>query len=135
MRLIEINWDPGRDQLRQFGFISLFLLPFLGWLWSASLETLFMLSGVGLVLSVLGILSPILLKPIFVGLMFIALPIGLVVSEIALALIFFGVFLPIGLCFRIVSRDSLQRRLDRNAQSYWQEKRKPRNVSSYYHQW
>ena len=135
MKLVEINWNPSARQLRQFGLICSLALPFLGWLWSGSPRMLMWLGGLGCVLALGGLLVPLLLRPVFIGLMLVALPIGLVVSELAMALIYFGVFLPIGVCFRVMKRDSLSRSLDRNSPSYWQDKKSPTNVSSYYRQW
>ena len=135
MKLVEINWSPSARQLRQFGLICLFALPAVGWLWSASSRTLTWLSGIGAVMAVLGLGAPRALKPAFIGLMLLALPVGMVVSELAMILIYFGVFLPIGLCFKLMRRDALNRSLQPESGSYWSEKKAPANLSSYYRQW
>lgn len=135
MKLVEINWQPSERQLRQFGLICMIALPFVGWLWSAERQTMMILGGVGLALAAVGLIVPKVLKPIFLGLMLIALPIGLVVSEVALALIYYGVFLPIGICFKVARRDALKRTIERGQESYWEEKTKPADVASYYRQW
>ena len=101
---------------------------------SANWSLIGWLALVGLALAAVGLLAPKVLKPVFVGLMLVALPIGMVIGELSMALIYFGVFLPIGLCFRLIGRDALQLKLDRNAQSYWQAKSTPRDVASYYRQ-
>jgi hypothetical protein len=36
--------------------------------------------------------------------------------------------------FRVMGRDALQRRIDRDAKSYWQPKAQPRDAGSYYRQ-
>jgi hypothetical protein len=135
MKLVEINWNPSERQLRQFGVICLIALPLIGWMWSAGPRTLTWLAGVGLIMAVFGWFRARLLKSFFVGLMIVALPIGMVVSELAMLMIYFGVFLPIGLCFKVIKRDALNRELDRGCESYWEEKKDPNNVSSYYRQW
>jgi hypothetical protein len=56
------------------------------------------------------------------------------VGELAMLLIYFGVFLPIGLLFRTAGRDALQRGFDRNRKSYWQVKKQPRDGASYFRQ-
>lgn len=134
MKLLEINWAPTDRQLRQFGAVCLVALPLVGWIWGASTQTLGLLAGIGLLIAIVAMLFPRAVKPLFLGLMLIALPIGMVVSEIAMLLIFCLIFLPIGLLFRLMGRDALQRSIDRDAASYWQEKKPPENISQYYRQ-
>ena len=135
MKLIEINWRPTERHLRQFGLICMFALPFLGWLWSAGQQTIILLGGVGIVLALFGVTLPKLLTPIFISLMLVTLPIGFVISEVMLASIYFGMFLPIGIYFRIVKRDALKRTLDPGQKSYWEKKSQPDEVARYYRQW
>jgi hypothetical protein len=56
------------------------------------------------------------------------------VGELAMLLIYFGVFLPIGLLFRAAGRDALQRRFDPSQNSYWQAKKQPHDIASYFRQ-
>jgi hypothetical protein len=134
MRLVETNWNPDNRQLRQFGVICLLALPLVGWLWFGIHAIVGWLAAVGLAMAVLGIVLPRAMKPIFVALMIVATPIGMVFGEFAMLLVFFGVFLPIGLIFRLAKRDALQLKLDRQQKTYWQTKRQPRNLASYYRQ-
>jgi hypothetical protein len=68
----------------------------------------------------------------FVGLSLIAAPFGMVVSELLLLLIFFGLFLPIAIVFRWLQRDALQRKVEIDRQSYWSDKNQPTSIDSYY---
>lgn len=135
MNIVEINWAPTARQLRQFGLLCLIGFPLLGWIWSAGAQAIIWLAGIGFGLAVTGLIAPRALKPVFIGLMLIALPIGMVVSEVVMLLIYFGVFLPIGICFRLMKRDALKRTLDRSCRSYWEVKEAPKNAGSYYRQW
>ena len=135
MKLVEMNWHPTDRQLRQFGLIGLVALPLLGWLWSAGMLGIGILAAVGLALAVLGLTYPQSLRPIFVGLSLISLPIGWVVSELALLVLFYGVFLPIGLLLRLLGRDPLDRKFDAQASSYWQPKKPPAGAASYFRRW
>jgi hypothetical protein len=142
MQLIDVNWNPTDRQLRQFGVACLILMPLIGWLATgkprtleaANLPVLGGLAGFGLLLAVIAMNKPCVLKPLFLGASLAAMPIGLVVGEVVLVLVFFGVFLPMALVFRLIGRDALQRGLDRNAKSYWQPKAQPRDAGSYYRQ-
>jgi hypothetical protein len=135
MKIVEVNWTPTARQLRQFGLLCLVGFPLLGWIWSAGAQAIIWLAGIGFGLAVTGLIAPMALKPVFIGLTLIALPIGMVVSEVVMMLIYFGVFLPIGLCFKLMKRDALKRSLDRNCRSYWEVKKAPKNAGSYYRQW
>ena len=57
----------------------------------------------------IGLARPDWLRPIYVGWMVLAFPIGWTVSQLILGVIFCGVFTPIGLVFRLMGRDPLHR--------------------------
>jgi len=134
MKLIEIQWNPTNRQLRQFAIICLFALPTVGWIWGAGLQVIGLLASLGLVLAIVGTVYPRAVKPVFLAVTLVATPIGMVIGELAMLLIYFGVFLPFGIFFRVTRRDALQLRLDRNTTTYWQAKKQPDNVASYYRQ-
>ncbi len=134
MKLVEINWDPNDRQLRQFGAICLVALPLVGWLWGGGPNVVGWLAVAGFLLAIAGVVHPRAVRPAFLGLTIVAAPIGIVVGELAMLAMFFGVFMPIGLIFRIVKRDALQLKFDRQAKTYWQSKKQPRDVASYFRQ-
>jgi len=134
MALIETNWNPSSRQLRQFGGLCLVALPLLAWLWSGSPTVITVLTVIGSLIALIAWVYPRAIAPLFVGLMLITLPIGMVVGELAMFLIYMTVFLPIGTYFRLTSRDRLRLKLDRQATTHWQPKRQPSSVASYYRQ-
>lgn len=134
MALLEMNLQPSDRQLRQFGMLSLALMPFIAWLWTASLTAFAWAFGVGLILCGLGLWRPGLLKPVFLGLMFVTLPIGLVVGELAMLLIYLGLFLPMAVVFRMLGRDALQRKLTKGNDTFWQPRPQPAGSRSYFRQ-
>jgi hypothetical protein len=69
------------------------------------------------------------------GLTIITFPIGVVVGEVVMMAIYFAVFLPIGMIFRLMRRDALERGIDKSAPTYWQPKKQPAKVDSYFRQW
>lgn len=135
MSVIDINWKPDTRQLRQFAWIALVAMPLVGWFWGASSNVLFGLGAAGTLLVVSGYVAPVLVRPIYLALTLITFPIGLVVGEVVMLAIYFGVFLPIGLIFKLMRRDAMQSGFDRDAKSYWQPKRQPSSADSYYRQW
>jgi hypothetical protein len=134
MKLVEINWDPTDRQLRQFGIICLFALPILGGLWFGRPVVIGILALVGVALAVAPRFRPPILRPIFLALSIVAMPVGMIVGEIAMLAVYFGVFFPMGLMFRAIGRDALRLKMERGARTHWQPKAKPRSVSSYYRQ-
>ena len=135
MAIVDINWQPTARQLRQFGGICLVALPLVGWFWGAGTTLIAVLAAIGAAVLALSWIAPPTVKPIFLALSVIAIPIGMVIGEIALVLIYFGVFLPMGLAFRLFVGDPLDRALYRSAVSYWQKKKPADGPASYFRQW
>jgi ABC-type Fe3+ transport system permease subunit len=144
MSLIEIPWNPPPRQLRQFGVCGLIALPLLGWIIvhranSTHGQTFqwMVFSGfvsAGIVMGIFAWLMPRALKPLFLGLSLITLPIGLVISELAMLILYFVVLTPMALIFRLTGRDALQRRYDRAADSYWAPRNEPYQPERYFRQ-
>lgn len=134
MALLAFNTNPSTRQLRQFGYLCVPALPLITWLWSFSLTATCWAGGIGGLLGIIGLAAPELLKPVFLGLTLITLPIGMVVGEVAMLLIYFGMFLPLGVLFRILGRDGLGRRVKSRADSYWVKRAAPASVKHYYRQ-
>ena len=120
--------------MRQFGIICLVALPLVGWFWGGGPVIVGWLGAIGLVLALAGVVLPKTLKPCFLALTLVAAPIGLVIGELAMLLIYVAVFLPIGIVFRCIGRDALQLKADSQAATYWQVKRQSGSVTSYYRQ-
>lgn len=136
MKLVDVNWNPSDRQLRQFGWIALAMFPALAWIWTdGAVAAVLVAVAVGGALAGLGFAYPRGLRPIYVGLCLLTLPIGLVVSEVMLMLLFYGILFPLGMVFRLVGRDGLQRRLNPKAVTYWQPRKQPTGAASYLRQW
>jgi len=134
MALLDPNWNPSQRQLRQFGLLYAPVLPVLSWFWSFSALSITIAFLVGMSIAICAFVVPRLVKPLFIGLTVIAMPIGLVVGELSLLLVFVFVFLPIGFCFRVLRRDRLRLGLERQSASYWKEKSRPKSLRNYYRQ-
>jgi hypothetical protein len=134
MKLVQINRNPSGQQLQQFGVVALIALPGIGWLWGATPTVWTTLLGVGVLFAAAGLFLPRTLKPAFIGLSFVTIPIGLVVSELTLFLMYALVFMPIGVIFYLTRRNSLNLK-PIPVETHWNKKPQPKNVSSYYRQW
>ena len=67
----------------------------------------------------------------FLGLTLATWPIGWVVSRVALALLYFTIFTPIALIFRLIGRDAVPRSYDPKAKTYWEPYRPNRELERY----
>jgi len=138
MSLIEINWRRTRKELRNFGTISvvatfviallLYLLKGLALQWAS----LIFLVGLGIFLS--SLISLRLTRMIYLGLMLITAPIVVVVSLLLMASFYFLLLTPLGLFFRLVGRDPLRRKFDRDAKTYWLPHRRNNEPERYFRQ-
>jgi tetrahydromethanopterin S-methyltransferase subunit C len=124
MAMMEVNWNPSRKELRQFGFLCLlFFGGIAAWRYyhygvTTGVEILTALALAG---GVLGAVAPQLLKWIFVGWIVAVFPIGWTVSHLLLGFIYYFLITPIGLLLRALGNDPMNRTLDRNTKSYWSE--------------
>ncbi|MCR4415167.1 MAG: SxtJ family membrane protein [Thermoguttaceae bacterium] len=133
MSLANFEWNPRPRQLRQFAATALVVFPCIAWLWGSG-QIGWTLATAGMFWSGLGLACPAVVKPLYLVLSAVALPIGWVMGEVLLALVYCLVFVPVGLTMRMIGRDPLQRRFDREAATYWQPKKPPAGPSSYLRQ-
>jgi len=122
MAIIEINRNPTRKELNQFGFIWLGFLTFFGAIARFKLDAptvALVLWIAAVVVPVIGWVIPAFMRAVFLGMSYLAWPIGFVVSHVILALVYYLVFTPIGLAMRIFRYDPMNRGFDDAAASYW----------------
>jgi len=82
----------------------------------------------------LGIAAPRLIRPIFIGWMGLAYPIGWIVSRLVLGILFYGLFTPVAFVFRIMGRDELRLRAHPEATTYWSSKPQAADKAHYLRQ-
>ncbi len=130
MHWSDIPRNPSRRMLRQFGgltaaicLIAAATSPGRGWPWLMA----------GLAIGVVTLLRPQALRPVFVGWMVAAFPIGWVVGRLVLVLMFFGLFTGVGALFRMMGRDPLRRR--RQSGSYWTPRDQSASPADYLRQY
>jgi len=120
--MIEINRNPSKRELAWFGLLC---LGFFGLIGLSALHKTHSLHSAVVIWSVAAVgvaiyyAVPPLRRPIYLGWMYAAYPIGWVISHVLLAVAFFSVFAPIGILMRVISRDPLARKFDRSASTYW----------------
>ena len=121
MQWSDVTKAPPRKMLRQFA--GLWLVVFGGLAaWRAydghvDVWTYGLAIG-AVVVGLAGLLWPAIVRPIYSGWMIAAFPIGWTISKIALGAMFYLVFTPVALLFKLIGRDTLKLRRGQS-QSYW----------------
>lgn len=138
MAVFDVQWNPSPRELRQFAGIWFAAACAVGgglvYLRAGSLWGAVCLWACGAAVSAMGWIRPRAVRPLYVGLLCLTYPIGWAVSHVLLALIFFGMFTPVGLFMRLWGRDPLQRKFDPGAASYWTPRPPSRDPKSYFRQ-
>jgi hypothetical protein len=128
---------PTRSTLRQFA--GLWLLFFAGlavWRGYARHEVVpaIVLALVALAFGPVGLLRPSAVRPLFQLSLAVSRPVGWLTSELLLACLFYGVFTPMALLFRLIGRDALRKKRRSGAGTYWQSKPAASDPASYLRQ-
>jgi hypothetical protein len=136
VRWSDIDFRPNARKLRQFaGLWTVFFAGLALWQgYRHHTVAAGVCAGLGLGLGPLGLLFPQIMRPIFIGWTVAAFPIGWIVSNVLLAVLFYGLFTPIGLLFRLFGRDALQLRRPERATTYWSPKPMPTDLRRYLRQ-
>lgn len=139
--MIKIDLNPEESQLRQFGWITLFGFPLatlgvtslLGYGTDrATTNALYYGLPAGAVTLLASFVSLALTRLIYIGLMVVAAPIGFVLSWVLMTTMYYLFVTPVGLIFRLLGKDPLDKLPDPNVQSYWHVRTKERTPASYF---
>ena len=117
----------GKDmkEIRKFGFslsLGLNILSFVMFYRAKSYFIWF--TSIGVSVLVFAILYPWPLVIIKKILDFILSLIGRIINVISLTIVFYVIFTPLSILFRFLGKDTLDKKLDKKAKSYWLEKNK-----------
>jgi Saxitoxin biosynthesis operon protein SxtJ len=137
MRWSDIQFDPPPKVLRQFaGLWILFVGALAVWqMWARgriAFGGLLMLAAV--IVGTVGLIRPVWIRAVYVGLMVLTFPIGWTISHIILLGMFFGLFAPLGLAFRLLGRDTLRLARRNGLESYWEPKSVSTDLRRYFKQ-
>ena len=125
MSIIEVNRDPTPRQLKQFGFIWMGFVALFGAIAFFKLDNPSLARGLwvaAVAVPGIGWVFPRFMRLVFVGMSYAAFPIGFVVSHVVLALVYYLVLTPIGLVMRVFGYDPMERRFEREVETYWIER-------------
>lgn len=142
--LINLDLNPQVRTLRQFGWISFLVFGALAlvsrWRSGAGDSTLlqvamtWLLLGVAVISGFFSLAAPRANRLLFVTLSVVTYPIGVVVSHVLLACLFYGVIMPVGVLVKLTGRDVLRRAAASSTPTYWIDARPARPSSDYFKQ-
>jgi hypothetical protein len=138
MRWSDIPSNPTNRVLRQFAAAWLVFLTGGGalqyWLRGHHQLGIGMVCA-GVVFGVLGLIKPSAIQLLFKGCMWLAFPIGWVISQLMLLIMFYGLVTPVAWLFRIRGRDLLSRKPAPDRVTFWVPNEAPGDVRSYFRQY
>ncbi len=138
----DTNWNPGLAERRDFARSLIIGFPILaGVLQLISQYShgtfkpgLFFLGEFGCLAGVILWVFPQISRPFYLIWYFAACCIGIVMSNVLVALFFAIVLTPTGLIMRALGRDPMARRLDPSSKSYWTDAEKAIDPARYFRQ-
>lgn len=86
----------------------------------------------GVVVAFVGLLKPSAVRPLYVGMMIASFPAGWLISHLILATVYFTLFTPLALFFRLMGRDSLRLSTSSACPTYLDARPAPGDKRSYF---
>jgi hypothetical protein len=134
--LLQLNVAPLKKELRWFaGLWWPLLCAFAGSILIRKLHLPGAAIGLwigGGLLAASGLISPAIIRPLYIGLLWLTYPIGFVFSYVLLFTVYFFIFAPVGALVRVF-HDPMARRFDHGASSYWTA-HEPDSLDRYFRQ-
>ena len=134
----DIPLNPAEKTLRQFA--AAWLVFFLGsgahqYLVRGHHRLGLALGAAALSFGILGLIKPVKIQWLFTSCMRLAFPIGWLVSQLMLLLMFYCLITPVAVFFRFRGRDVLGRKPNPDQASFWLPTTPPTDVRGYFRQY
>lgn len=117
--------DTSKKALQKFGLVIAIGLGLIGIYISLKTNNLNVskwLWGIGLLFLILCFILPTILRPVYRIWMLIAYFIGRIISNVILIVLYYVVLTPTGLVLRLFGKDILNKKFEKNHESYWVKK-------------
>ncbi len=138
MALIEIKREATDREVRRFAFFWLpaacLVLSIVALARFGGVAAAIILAALAAVSMLLGALQFRFMRAVFLLWMWATFPIGWLVSLVLFAAVYFLLVTPIGLILRVLGRDPLARRFQRDAESYWTPRPPAPDADRYFRQ-
>jgi hypothetical protein len=129
----EINKSPSAKELIKFGATFLGGMAVLGLIThfvfhnQARAQGLWIAGGVVFLLSFI----PPIARLLYILWMGLGITLGLVTQPLILGIVFLLLITPVGLVFKLIQRDTMKRKLDEGAASYWEDYKETDDPATY----
>ena len=121
-----------RKDLKNFGVtIGFILLMIAAFLFNGEKDLFIHFLSIGLILIILGVITPVILKPIYKIWMIFAVIIGWIMTRVILSVLFFSIITTIGIFTRLIGKDFLNLN-SKNNESYWNIRNKEYELNQDY---
>lgn len=138
--MIKLDLKPDERIVNQFAWFAVIGLPLLAWFVLRLVTTFEWAHPAFLAVAAVGVSQlglyligvRIVSRCLFLGLSILFVPFGFIISHVLLAGVYYLVLTPIALFFRVIGRDVIGKKLDKDAKSYWIERTGDRPASSYF---
>ncbi len=122
MKFSDIPLDPTSRMLRQFAGAWLVLFVVLaGYRHFKEQNGMGALVFLGFAqLGMMGLIAPVSVRWLFIGVTVVTFPIGVVMANILMAVTYYLIMTPIGLAMRLSGRDALRLNMSGHCPSHWQ---------------
>lgn len=129
----EINKNPSAKELIKFGATFLGGMAVIGALYFFVLHREPLAKGLWIAGGVVFLLSfiPPIARVLYILWMGLGITMGLVTQPIILVVVFLVLITPVGLVFKLIQRDTMKRKLDKGAASYWEEYQETDDPATY----
>ncbi|MEM9194773.1 MAG: hypothetical protein AAGF12_36680 [Myxococcota bacterium] len=137
MSFVQIDWSPDEKAMRGFGrtlFIGFAIISAVLWWWKGWTAHFPWMLGVPAAIWALTFVSTKAARPFYLVWMGIALVMGTIISTILMAVIYWGLFGFISLCFRLRGRDRLHLKSPTDGTSLWVTREAPPPAERYQRQ-
>lgn len=129
----KLKLEPTSKNLKEFGvygavfFLSFWALKF--WVFRHGSSEIFL--GLSAFLLITGLFFHVILKPVFIGWVWVAGKIAWLNTRLILGIVFYGVLTPISLIRRFAGKNSMTHKFDTSANTYWVDVKKERLPANY----
>tara|TARA_X000000950_G_scaffold150705_1_gene185724 strand:+ start:3269 stop:3679 length:411 start_codon:yes stop_codon:yes gene_type:complete len=121
-----------KKDLKNFGVTIGFILLMIGaFLFIREKDSCIYFFSIGSILIIVGVITPVILKPIYKIWMIFAVIIGWIMTRVILSILFFSIITTIGIFTRLIGKDFLNLK-SKNNESYWNIRNKEYELNQDY---
>lgn len=125
--------NPDKENLKKFGIsMGLVLLAITVLFTIRHKSTIYFIPVIALIFLGLGHFASAILRPVYIVWMKLAFILGWINTRLILIILFYAIFTPMGLVMRLLRIDPLDRKIDKEADTYWRRKEKRKFLASDY---